>query len=94
MHGRSLLPLLEGKTPADWRTKFVYEAPQSQLGSQPLWAVRTQDQKFIEYPGESFQEFYDLKSDPDERHNLPPSSQTKSFQKTISDHKAQITLSK
>lgn len=94
MHGRSLLPLVAGKTPSDWRTEFVYEAPTGQLGSQPLWAVRTQDQKYIEYPGLPFEEFYDLKKDPDERQNLAPRPQSESFQKTISDHKNRIINSK
>ncbi len=78
MHGRSLLALVRGDGPVeDWRKAFLYEAPDPQLGSRPLWAVRTGDWKYIETglgkdagePG-TFRELYDLKADPEERENL------------------------
>ncbi|MEN8785865.1 MAG: sulfatase-like hydrolase/transferase [Akkermansiaceae bacterium] len=94
MHGRSLLPLVKGNTPSDWRTKFVYEAPQSQLGSEPLWAIRTHDEKYIEYPGLSFEEVYDLKNDPAERKNISPSPESKSYHQTITTHRAQVITTK
>lgn len=32
LHGRSLLPIVAGKSPSDWRRSFLYEAPTPQLG--------------------------------------------------------------
>lgn len=98
MHGRSLLPLVAGETPTDWRTEFVYEAPDSQLGAEPLWAVRAQDEKYIEYPGLSFEEFYKLGNDSGERINLALSSSQKSkvqsYHQTISTHRAEVINTK
>ncbi|MEO1527457.1 MAG: sulfatase-like hydrolase/transferase [Planctomycetota bacterium] len=73
MHGRSLLPITDGKVPANWRTSFIYEAPTPQLGSRPLWAIRDADWKYIRTrvaKGESFEELYDLRADSGELENL------------------------
>ncbi|QDT10929.1 sulfatase-like hydrolase/transferase [Stieleria marina] len=75
LHGRSLLPIVQGETPADWRTNFLYEAPTPQLGSQPLWAVRNARWKYVETQsgtasGNVFSELYDLRSDAIEEYNL------------------------
>ncbi len=75
VHGRSLMPLVLGKSPA-WREAFFYEAPDAQLGSQPLRAVRDRRWKYIKTePSASvspvgFEELYDLQNDPNEMHNL------------------------
>ena len=94
MHGRSLLQLVSGTTPSDWRTEFVYEAPTSQLGSEPLWAIRTHDEKYIEYHDLTFQEVYDLENDSDERTNLAlssyPKAKSQAFHQTISNHRSQV----
>ena len=75
IHGHSLLPLLNGETPDDWRQSFLYEAPSPQLGSEPLWAVRDERWKYIETQTEQnaqavFAELYDLESDAIEMKNL------------------------
>ena len=75
LDGRSLLQLVDGKSPKDWRTSFLYEAPTPQLGSQPLWAVRTQRWKYIETqisedPDDRFAELYDMQADAVEIKNL------------------------
>jgi len=75
MHGMSLVPLLHGK-PVQWRKHFLYEAPVSQLGNWPTWAVRTDRWKYIQTfdradPARlAFEELYDLKNDPNEMTNL------------------------
>ncbi len=72
MDGTSLVPILQGKN-TDWRDHFVYEAPVSQLGTHPLWAVRTKDRKYIAThmpDGTVFEELYDLQKDPGELNNL------------------------
>lgn len=73
LHGRSVLPIVQGESPSDWRTSFLYEAPTPQLGSKPLWAVRDARWKYIETDlgnGEVFQELYDLNSDAIEAKNV------------------------
>lgn len=79
MDGTSLMPLVRGSV-SDWRSQFVYEAPDSQLGSYPLWAVRTREWKYIatRMPGgEAFEELYDLAKDPSELTNLASQSALK-----------------
>ena len=73
LHGRSLLPIVEGTTPGDWRKSFLYEAPTPQLGSKPLFAVRNTRWKYIETNltnEETFRELYDLQADAVELHNV------------------------
>jgi len=76
VHGKSLLPLLKDKSTPVWRDKFLYEAPISQLGSWPLWAIRTKKWKYIEThhinnrDSIAFEELYNLHSDPYEMENL------------------------
>ena len=75
LHGRSLLPIVSGRVPDDWRQSFLYEAPTPQLGSQPLWAVRSKRWKYIETvpeqdTGQVMTELYDLGSDSVEIVNL------------------------
>lgn len=71
MQGLSWKPLLEGKT-VPWRTQFLYEYFVEQNMSTPhIVALRTEQAKYITYPGhESWNEMFDLKSDPQEMHNL------------------------
>ncbi|MFW6164449.1 MAG: sulfatase-like hydrolase/transferase [Planctomycetota bacterium] len=75
VHGRSLLPLLGGEKVA-WRDSILYEAPEPELGSWPLAAVRTARWKYIQTyaikdPSRLvFEELYDLGADPREMTNL------------------------
>ena len=74
-HGRSLLPLLGGSPPADWRRSVLIE-----YFSDRVWprmvamgyqAVRTERWKYIRYTDlEGMDELYDLRSDPYEMCNL------------------------
>lgn len=75
MHGKSLVPLLNGKD-VNWRQSFLYEAPTPSLGSRPLLALRTHRYKFVqtydigEQRRVAFEELYDLEQDPKEMKNL------------------------
>ncbi len=80
LHGRSLLPIVSGESPKDWRKSFLYEAPTPQLGSQPLWAVRNDRWKYVETQAsedsdEVFAELYDLQFDAIENTNLATDAQ-------------------
>jgi len=72
MQGRSFLPLLDGKTPDDWRTSMYYryyEYPQSHR-AQPHFGVRTDRYKLIYFDKLDQWELYDLQADPNELHNI------------------------
>ncbi len=70
--GRSLLPIIRGNVPADWRTDFFHEF----LGTHPTIAdyegIRTQRYKYARYIEQDpvYEEVYDLEADPHEEHNL------------------------
>jgi arylsulfatase A-like enzyme len=82
LQGRSLVPLLRGERPKDWRTSVLIEHhsdPERYLGRGALRralnmgykAVRTERHKYIQYTELSgMDELYDLQSDPYEMNNL------------------------
>jgi arylsulfatase A-like enzyme len=68
MQGRSLVPLLRGETPSDWRDALYY-----QYFEYPGWhmvrrhyGIRTKRHKLIHYYEIGEWELFDLESDPDE----------------------------
>ncbi|MDC0937278.1 sulfatase-like hydrolase/transferase, partial [Pirellulales bacterium] len=72
MDGQSFLPWLAGKSPA-WRDQIVYEYHwEWNFPATPTtFALRTDRYKFIFYHGVwDDNGFYDLETDPHERHNL------------------------
>jgi N-acetylglucosamine-6-sulfatase len=72
MDGKSFLPLLEGKTLA-WRDRILYEYHwEWNFPATPTtFAIRTNRFKYIFYHGVwDDNGFYDLETDPHERHNL------------------------
>ena len=70
MQGRSLKPIFEGNTPNDWRKDYYYEHNYRPDIIPPSEAVRTERYKYIRYPGQDFEEFYDLQADPIEANYL------------------------
>jgi N-acetylglucosamine-6-sulfatase len=73
MQGRSLVPLLAGKTVRDWRSSFLYEYFREDFipAIPTILAVRTDDWKYITCPGvDDIDELYHLTDDPIEMKNL------------------------
>jgi arylsulfatase A-like enzyme len=71
MQGKSLVPLLEGKTPADWRESIYYhyyEYPSVHMVPRH-YGVRNQRYKLMHFYQFDEWEFYDLETDPDELQN-------------------------
>jgi arylsulfatase A-like enzyme len=67
--GRSLVSLLTGAAPADWRTSVLIEHVTSSSNHVVTYSgLRTMDEKFVRYITAEL-ELYDLRSDPDETDN-------------------------
>jgi arylsulfatase A-like enzyme len=86
MQGRSLVPLLRGERPPDWRASLYYRYWMHLDGSHGVWAhrgVRTRHHKLVHYYGQALEqpgtrdearpeewELFDLDADPFELHSL------------------------
>jgi arylsulfatase A-like enzyme len=72
MQGRSLVPVLKGETPDDWRKSFYYhyyEYPGWHM-VQRHYGVRTDRYKLIHFYQIGEWEMYDLEKDPHEMHSV------------------------
>ncbi|WP_240197527.1 sulfatase [Nonomuraea lactucae] len=74
--GRSLVPLLRGQRPAQWRSSVLVEfsRPLDQVSANqtpvpPYQALRTQTHTYVRY-GTGETQLYDLTTDPNQLHNL------------------------
>jgi arylsulfatase A-like enzyme len=72
MQGRSLLPLLRGETPADWRTAIYYRYyhDPGHHDTRAHLGVRTATHKLIHFWKKDQWELFDLRADPAELRNL------------------------
>ena len=73
IQGRSLLPLLRGERPDDWRRSLYYHFYKPPAGTSvtPHHGVRTDRGKLTPcYTATAWWELYDREADPHERHNL------------------------
>jgi arylsulfatase A-like enzyme len=67
MQGESLIPLLDGKIPDDWRSSIYYHYYEHGGHGVPRHeGVRTSRFKLIHYYTDSLWEFFDLEKDPNE----------------------------
>jgi arylsulfatase A-like enzyme len=72
MQGRSLLPVLRGRTPADWRTSMYYRYyhDPGHHNTRAHYGVRTRTHKLIYFWKKDQWELFDLAKDPQEMTNL------------------------
>jgi arylsulfatase A-like enzyme len=72
MQGRSLLPVLRGKTPPDWRTSMYYRYyhDPGDHNTAAHYGIRTLTHKLIYFWKKDQWELFDLEHDPFEMHNL------------------------
>ena len=77
MQGRSILPLMEGNAPKDWRQSMYYRYYHYPADHrvQPHLGVRTMTHKLIYFDKLNEWELYDLKKDPYETNNVYASNQ-------------------
>lgn len=77
--GKSMLSILEGKTPSDWRKSFYYRYyhEPGHHNTRQHYGVRTETHKLIYYPTINEWEAFDLVLDPQEMRNIynEPSAQ-------------------
>jgi arylsulfatase A-like enzyme len=72
MQGVSLVPLLKGEKPPGWRASYYYRYyhDPGDHNTRAHYGVRTMTHKLIYFWKKDQWEMYDLRSDPDELHNL------------------------
>jgi arylsulfatase A-like enzyme len=72
MQGRSLVPLLKGERPADWRKSFYYRYyhDPGHHNTARHFGVRTETHKLIHFWKKDQWELFDLIADPDELKNI------------------------
>ena len=72
MQGRSLVPVLRGRTPADWRSSMYYRYyhDPGDHNTRAHYGVRTRTHKLIHFWKKDQWELFDLVADPFELHNL------------------------
>ena len=72
MQGHSLLPILRGATPPDWRTSIYYRYyhDPGDHNTRAHYGVRTRTHKLIYFFTKDQWELFDLVNDPNELHNL------------------------
>lgn len=89
MQGRSLVPVLKGNTPSDWRKSVYYhyyEFPQPHH-VHPHYGIRTDKHKLIHFYTINEWELYDLEKDPSEMQSryMDPA-----YEQTVADLKRQL----
>ncbi len=70
LHGCSLVPLLRGEDPADWRKSLYYRYYDPGHSVNPHYGLRTETHTLAYFPRHDEWELYDLEKDPRELHNL------------------------
>ena len=74
MQGRSLIPILRGETPGDWRSGFYYQYFEYPVPHhvRPHYGVVTNRYKLVHFDGPDLDEWelFDLIKDPHELHNV------------------------
>jgi len=95
MQGKSLVPLLRGEMPADWRQSIYYRYyhDPGHHNTRAHCGVRTATHKLIHYWKQDAWELFDLVNDPTEQHNLlfdPAEAASPEVAKLFADLKAEI----
>jgi N-acetylglucosamine-6-sulfatase len=84
MDGRSLMPLIAGSRPSDWRTDFIYEYEweQDYPYTPTMTGLRTRQHSFTYYHGTwDVHELYDLEKDPEQMKNLIADVRIRGYQR-------------
>jgi arylsulfatase A-like enzyme len=90
MQGRSLVPLLRGETPADWRKSHYYHYYEYPVPHRvrPHDGVRTDHHKLIHFYQTDEWELFDLEKDPRELHSV---AEDRSYSRVLTELKAVLS---
>ena len=78
MQGRSMVPLLKGKVPSDWRQSQFY----TYWGSPNHYGITTERYTYIKLAGHPA-ELFDRETDPDQVHNFAANTENKAVVKRL-----------
>ena len=78
MQGRSMVPLLKGKVPSDWRQSQFY----TYWGSPNHYGIRTKRYTYLKLAGHPA-ELFDRETDPDQVHNVAANTENKAVVKHL-----------
>jgi arylsulfatase A-like enzyme len=98
IQGRSLVPLLAGREPADWRSAimvefYTYEKPMPWLLDMDYRMVRTDRYKYIHWTHHpDLDELYDMRDDPYEMDNLMDVPGLAAVRSELRDELGRLTL--
>ena len=70
LHGRSLVPVLRGKTPTDWRHSVYYHYYDPDHGVPRHYGIRTERYTLVHFYKTDEWELYDLKRDPQQMRSI------------------------
>jgi arylsulfatase A-like enzyme len=92
MQGRSLLPLLRGRTPPDWRTSMYYRYyhDPGDHNTPAHYGIRTTTHKLIHFWRKEQWECYDLQNDPRELNNIHADPASAAIVEQLKAHLAQL----
>jgi arylsulfatase A-like enzyme len=92
MQGRSLLSLVRGRTPSDWRTSMYYRYyhDPGDHNTRAHYGVRTRSHKLIYFWKKDQWELFDLVNDPHELHNLYGESGQEALTATLKEELAKL----
>ncbi len=87
LHGRSLLPILKGQTPKDWRHSVYYHYYDPDHGVPKHYGIRTERYTLVHFYITDEWELFDLKKDPKQMRSVYSDP---SYAKTVLDLKAEL----
>jgi arylsulfatase A-like enzyme len=94
MQGRSFVPVLQGKTPKDWRTAFYYQYYEypSPHHVRPHYGVITDRYKLVHFyaTNDDYWELFDLKNDPNELRDVYNDPKSAAIRQNLSQELARL----
>jgi arylsulfatase A-like enzyme len=84
MQGRSMVPILRGQRPSDWRKSFYYQYYETgEHNVPPHYGVRTNRYTLVHYPGSQEWELFDREKDPRQMRSVYDDASYASVQKEL-----------